>query len=112
MATPKQKLEAKFESKEKLVSQLLPYLEAAAGESKEAHQARLLRISNTKLLRLATRVEKLKAAGGKNVLAQKLTELQVGPKASEKEKTDRTRKNQSLTLGQLLDQHKYAARRA
>jgi hypothetical protein len=112
MATPKQKLEAKFESKEKLVSQLLPYLEAAAGESKEAHQSRLLRISNTKLLRLASRVEKLKAAGGKDVLAKKLTELQVGPKASEKEKTDRTRKNQTLTLGQLLDQHKYAARRA
>jgi hypothetical protein len=111
MATPKTKLEAKFESKEKLVTQLLPHLEAAQNESTDAHKARLLRLSNTKLLRLASRVEKLKAAGGKTELAQKLADLQLGA-VNAKEKADRVRKNSALTIGQLLDQVKYAARRA
>jgi hypothetical protein len=112
MATPKTKLEAKFESKEKLVTQLLPHLEAAQDESTDAHKARLLRLSNTKLLRLATRVEKLKSAGGKATAAAKLAELQLGANVNDKEKADRVRKNSGLSIGQLLDQLKYASRNA
>ena len=55
MATPLQTVKEKFGSKEQLVSQLVSKLEALEGESKDDFKARLLTVSNRKLLRLYAR---------------------------------------------------------
>jgi hypothetical protein len=55
MATPLQTVKEKFGSKEQLVSQLVSKLEAQEGESKDEFKARLLTVSNRKLLRLHAR---------------------------------------------------------
>ena len=55
MATPLQTVKEKFGSKEQLVSQLVSKLQPLEGESKDEMKARLLTVSNRKLLRLHQR---------------------------------------------------------
>ena len=55
MATPLQTVKEKFGSKEQLVSQLVAKLQPLEGESKDEFKARLLTVSNRKLLRLQAR---------------------------------------------------------
>ena len=94
--TPMYDVQQKFGGKEKLVSQLVSALQPYEGESTSEFKERLLKVSNRKLLRLAGRVESLKAEGGFDKLAESVTQLEGGNQ-------DRLAKNKAKTLGALLD---------
>ena len=94
--TPAHTVQQQFGGKEKLVSQLTSSLQPYEGESASEFKERLLTVSNRKLLRLASRVESLKAEGGFDKLAESVTELEGGNQ-------DRLAKNKSKTIGALLD---------
>ena len=98
MSTPLHTVKEKFGSKSQLVSQLVGMLPSNEDESKEELEARLMRVSNRKLLVLLEREEALKAQyGSRDGLVAKLVEKQLG-----RSDTDLSNKLSQYSYGRLL----------
>ncbi len=101
MATPLQTVKSKFESKDALVTKLLPLLDRKAEETEAQFKERLMRVSNKKLLTLMKREETLKAQfGSREALADKIVELKVG-----KADANLRAKILGYSTGRLLEMH-------
>ena len=103
--TPMQQVKEQFGTKEKLAAQLASDLITPEGFTKDEFEYQLKCTSNSKLLRLAQRVEAMKKLGGFDKLAAAVTELQGG-------NADHLRINKGKSIGQLLDLHSSLTRRA
>ncbi len=103
MATPLQTVKSQFESKQALVSKLLPLLDRPEGEDNTVFEQRLLRVSNKKLLTLWTRAQTTKESfGSKDALIAQVTEL----------KGSGAKKIAGMSTGRLLSMHKSLSRKA
>jgi hypothetical protein len=105
--SPLQILKASHGSKAQLVEALAGALEPAAGESAEELKARLLRVSNAKLLHLQGVAERVKALGGRAGLVKAIAELKGQPK--DHEYADALGRR---SLAELVDLHGSLSRRA
>jgi hypothetical protein len=94
-------------SKAKLIANLVSLIDAEDGESKDEHKARLLRVSNAKLLHLLGLGERVKSLGGREAIVAKIAELRGQSK--DHEYTDSLKRR---SLGVLVDLHDSFARRA
>lgn len=109
MATPLQQVKAEFGSKEALVDKLLPMLDKGADEDSAEFKARLIRVSNAKLLRLWNREQTLRDGfGSREALVDKIVELA----SSGKPDADYRRKLLTLSTGRLLSVHSGLAKAA
>lgn len=103
MATPLQTVKSQFESKQGLVSKLLPLLDRPEGEDDKNFEQRLLRVSNQKLLTLWKRAQTTKETfGSKDALIAKVSEL----------KGSGANKIAAMSTGRLLSMHKSLSRKA
>ncbi len=105
--TPLQQVKASFGSKQELVGKLAERLVPGPGESADDLRARLLRVSNAKLLHLHQVSERVQALGGKDALVKKIAEIKGQPK--DFPYIDALGKK---SLSSLLDLHDALARRA
>jgi len=79
MSTPLHTVKEQFGSKEALVDKLAPLLDRAADESESEFKDRLMRVSNSKLLRLLERDGQLKnGAGNREALVDKIVQARLG----------------------------------
>lgn len=106
--SPLQIVKEKFGSKEKLVDQLVGTLERNEGESDEDFRARLLSVSNKKLLRLHKTQAAVTELGGKDSMINKIVALKFPGKGDQ----DYRAKLATLRITRLLDMHTSLARRA
>lgn len=98
MTTPLHTVKEKFGSKSALVSQLVGMLPADENESTEELQARLMRVSNRKLLVLHERETVLKSNHGtRDALVEKLVQAKLG-----RNDADLTAKLNNYSNGRLL----------
>ena len=105
--SPLARVKDQFGSKDKLIAKLVGLIDAREGESKDEHKARLLRVSNAKLLHLLGLGERVKALGGRDAIVAKIAELRG--QAKDHEYTDSLKRR---TLGVLVDLHDSVSRRA
>ncbi|MFN3198602.1 MAG: hypothetical protein ACE366_09355 [Bradymonadia bacterium] len=109
MATPLQQVKNEFGSKEALVDKLLPMLDKGAEEDNAEFKARLVRVSNAKLLRLWHRENNLRDKfGSREALVDKIVELKTAGKGN----ADYRRKLLGQSTGRLLNLHSSLARAA
>ncbi len=101
-ATPLQQVKDQFGSKEKLVDALAGKLEAFDGEDTDAMKARLLRVSNKKLLRLLATTKRVDAIGGKEKLVEAIIQAKNPKQAADK---DFRNKLSSYRITRLVDLH-------
>ncbi len=105
--SPLQIVKEKFGSKEKLVEALVNTLEKNDGESAEDFQARLLSVSNKKLLRLHATQERVSSEfGNKETLVDKIVALKF-----DKPNADYKAKLMKYRVTRLLDLHTSFARK-
>lgn len=110
MATPLQTVNSQFGSKEDLVSKLVPLVERQADESDAALKDRLLRVPNSKLLRLWTRENTLRTKfGTREGLADAVAKLKAGAGAVD---ANYRAKALKLGTGRLLTLHASLSRAA
>jgi len=108
MASPLETVKARFGTKEALVEKVLPLLDRQAEETEAALRDRLLRVSNTKLLRLLAQEESLrKDFGSRDALADKVTVLSTGGRLD----PDLRARLGKQSTGRLLSRHAVLARR-
>lgn len=104
--SPLQKLKATHGSKKDLATKLAAVLEPHEGETKDELAARLVHVSNGKLLHLQQLAEKVQKHGGRAGLISAVLE------AEKKSKDADYRKSlESRTLGWLVDRVEMHARR-
>ena len=110
MATPLQTVNTQFGSKDELVKKLIPLVERNADESDAALADRLLRVPNSKLLRLWTRENTLRTKfGTREALVDAVAKLRSGNDAID---ADYRTKALKLGTGRLLSLHKSLAKAA
>jgi hypothetical protein len=103
--SPLQQVKDKFGDKEKLVEALVGTLERLDGEGDDDFRARLLSVSNKKLLRLHRAQARVTELGGKEGLVEKIAGFKNGD-------ADYKRKLMGQRITRLLDLHDGLARRA
>lgn len=110
MATPLQTVNSQFGSKDELVKKLIPLVERNADESDAALADRLLRVPNSKLLRLWTRENTLRTKfGTREALVDAVAKLRSGTGAVD---ADYRTKALKLGTGRLLSLHKSLSKAA
>jgi hypothetical protein len=101
-ATPLQQVKDQFGNKEKLVDALAGKLEARDGEGADDLKARLLRVSNKKLLRLLSASNRVTELGGKDKLVDTIITLKNPKQAKD---ADFRSKLAGYRITRLLDLH-------
>lgn len=110
MATPLQTVNSQFGTKEELVKKLVPLVERNADESDSALADRLLRVPNSKLLRLWTRETTLRSKfGTREALVDAVAKLRSTNGTID---ADYKVKAGKLGTGRLLSMHKSLAKAA
>jgi hypothetical protein len=110
MATPLQTVNTQFGSKDELVKKLVPLVERNADESDAALSDRLLRVPNSKLLRLWVRENTLRLKfGTREALVDAVAKLRSGTDTID---ADYRAKALKLGTGRLLSLHKGLSRAA
>ena len=110
MATPLQSVKSQFGSKSDLVKKLVPMVERNADETDAALEERLLRVPNSKLLRLFERETALRSKfGTREALADAVAKLRAGAGAVDDAYRTKLLK---LGTGRLLTLHRSLAKAA
>ena len=107
MATPLQTVKSLHGSKEDLVKKLVPLVERQAEETDTALQDRLLRVPNSKLVRLLARETSLRDKFGTR---EALVDAIIGLRAGVKLDADYRTRALKLGTGRLLSLHRDLAR--
>ncbi|MEO1272249.1 MAG: hypothetical protein AAFX99_29485 [Myxococcota bacterium] len=101
--SPLQRVKGSYESKENLVNQLVEKLERFEDESSDAFKARLMRVSNKKLLRLMEIQQRLESEfGSKETLVDRIIQFKNPKQATDQPFKD---KLMSYRVTRLLDMH-------
>ncbi len=103
--SPLQQVKANFGSKKDLATKLASVLEPDEGESKEDFAARLLHVSNAKLIHLQALADKVAKYGGKADIIDAIATAEGKSKD-----TDYRKSLESRTLGWLVDRKEHASK--
>lgn len=104
--SPLQKINATFGSKKDLATKLAAVLEPREGETKDELAARLLHVSNGKLIHLQELADKVQKHGGKAQLIDAIATAEKKTKDADYRKS-----LESRSLGWLVDRAEAHARR-
>lgn len=107
--SPMQTVKAKFEKKLVLAEKIIPFLERKVNETDEEFKKRMSTLSNTKLLKLNVMVEEFtKEFQSKDQLAEAVYKKVRG--TTGKVDNDYLNKLKTLSIGRLMDMHKFYKR--
>lgn len=111
MSTPLQTVKSEHGSKEALVDKLVPLLDRQPDEAEPAFRERLLRVPNSKLLRLWEREQTVRSRfGSREALVDAIIELRAAQGL--RPDADYRRKILTRSTGQLLSIHRGLKKKA